>query len=64
MPCNYNKKGKNLNESERASKRSTRGYSDRKSRDSVKKSDKKETAQSQISKEMIKKPIKRVKNLI
>ena len=43
---NYNKKGKNLNESERASKRSTRGYSDRKRKDSVKKSDKRDRSRS------------------
>ena len=43
---NYNKKGKNLNESERASKRSTRGDSDRKRKDRVKKSDKKDRSRS------------------
>ena len=43
---NYNKKGKNLNESERASKRSTRGDSDRKRKDRVKKSDKRDRSRS------------------
>ena len=43
---NYNKKGKNLNESERDSKRSTRGDFDRKRKDRVKKSDKKDRSRS------------------
>ena len=43
---NYNKKGKNLNESERASKRSTRGDSDRKRKGRVKKSDKRDRSMS------------------
>ena len=43
---NYNKKGKNLNESERASKRSTRGDSNRKRKDRVKKSDKRDHSRS------------------
>ena len=43
---NYNKKSKNLNESERASKRSTRVDSDRKRKDRVKKSDKRDRSRS------------------
>ena len=42
----YNKKGKDLNESERGSKRSSRGYSDRRSRGSDKKSDKRDRSKS------------------
>ena len=43
---NYNKKGKDLNESERASKRSARVDSDRRSRDRDKKSDKRDRSKS------------------
>ena len=42
----YNKKGKDLNESERGTKRSSRRYSDRRSRGSDKKSDKRDRSKS------------------
>ena len=43
---NYNKKGKDLNESEKASKRSTRGYSDRRSKGRDRKSVKRDRSKS------------------
>ncbi|HAP31088.1 MAG TPA: hypothetical protein DCR01_03865, partial [Flavobacteriales bacterium] len=43
---NYNKKGKDLNESERASKRSSRGDSDRRSKGRDRKSDKRDRSKS------------------